>query len=95
MTAKRPFENGLEVVANYTWARATDTSQVAGTFGTFYGGDTPLDPNNVRLENGPSDIDIRNRFTLSFVYQPTMHFENALASNIVNGWARRAGLPGH
>ena len=87
VTAKRPFENGLEVVANYTWARATDTSQVAGTFGTFYGGDTPLDPNNVRLENGPSDIDIRNRFTLSFVYQPTMHFENALASNIVNGWA--------
>ncbi len=63
VTVKRPFQNGLEVLMNYTWAKATDTSQVAGTFGTFYGGDTPLDPNNVRLENGPSDIDVRNRFT--------------------------------
>ena len=45
---RRPFSNGLEVLANYTWARATDTGQVEGTFGTFYGGDTPLDPNNPR-----------------------------------------------
>jgi hypothetical protein len=60
---------------------------VAGTFGTFYGGDTPLDPNNVRLENGPSDLDIRNRFTLSFDYEPTWHSGNAVMGNIVNGWA--------
>ena len=37
-------------------------ARLQGNIGTFYGGDTPLDPNNVRLENGPSDIDIRNRF---------------------------------
>ncbi len=86
VTVKRPFQNGLEVLMNYTWARATDTSQVAGTFGTFYGGDTPLDPNNVRLENGPSDIDVRNRFTVSFVYQPTFHSGNAIVSNVINGW---------
>ncbi len=70
VTVRRPFANGLEFLGNYTWARATDTGQVAGTFGTFYGGDTPLDPNNVRRENGPSDTDVRNRFALSFVYQP-------------------------
>ncbi len=86
VTVKRPFQNGLEVLMNYTWARATDTSQVAGTFGTFYGGDTPLDPNHVRLENGPSDIDVRNRFTVSFVYQPTFHTGNAFARNVINGW---------
>ncbi len=63
VTVKRPFQNGLEVLANYTWARATDTGQVGGNSGTFYGGDVPLDPNNIRLENGPSDTDIRNRFT--------------------------------
>ncbi|HTV56469.1 MAG TPA: phage integrase N-terminal SAM-like domain-containing protein [Terriglobia bacterium] len=45
------------------------------------------DPNNLRLENGPSDIDVRDRFTLSFLYQPTLHLENALARNVVNGWA--------
>jgi hypothetical protein len=75
MTVRRPFANGFEVLANYTWAKATDTGQVQGTNGTFYGGDTPLDPNNPRRDNGPSDTDIRNRFTLSFVYTPHL-FEN-------------------
>jgi hypothetical protein len=70
VTVRRPFANGLEILGNYTWARATDTSQVGGASGTFYGGDVPLDPNNIRAENGPSDTDIRNRFTLSLVYQP-------------------------
>src|SRR5206468_863570 len=72
MTVRRPFSNGLEVLANYTWAKATDTGQVQGTNGTFYGGDTPLDPNNIRRDNGPSDTDVRNRFALSFVYQPQL-----------------------
>src|SRR6202012_1341596 len=40
VTGRRPFANGIEVLANYTWARATDTGQVQGTNGTFYGGDT-------------------------------------------------------
>ena len=87
VTLKRPFQHGVEIVANYTWARATDDGQVAGNNGTFYGGDVPLDPNNLRLENGPSDTDVRNRFTLSFLYQPTFHVANAVASGIVNGWA--------
>jgi hypothetical protein len=87
VTAKRPFANGMELVANYTWARATDDGQVGGNSGTFYGGDIPLDPNNLRLENGPSDTDIRNRFTLTFLFQPTWHIANPFASNLVNGWA--------
>lgn len=87
VTLKRPFKNGLELVANYTWAKATDDDQVGGNNGTFYGGDVPLDPNNLRLENGPSDTDVRNRFTLSFLFQPTLHFQNAFARNVVNGWA--------
>ena len=87
VTVKHPFQHGAEVIANYTWAKATDTDQVGGNSGTFYGGDVPLDPNNVRLENGPSDIDVRSRFTLSFMYQPTFKTGNAVASNIVNGWA--------
>jgi hypothetical protein len=86
VTVRRPLANGLEFVGNYTWARATDTGQVAGTFGTFYGGDVPLDPNNVRGENGPSDTDVRNRFTLTFVYQPTFSIGNNLARSLVDGW---------
>ena len=70
VTVRRPFANGFEALMNYTWERATDTGQVQGNFGTFYGGDTPLDPNNIKIENGLSDIDVRNRMTLSLVYQP-------------------------
>jgi hypothetical protein len=83
-TVRRPFQNGLEVLANYTWAHATDTDQVQGTFGTFYGGNTALDPNNLRGENGPSDIDIRNRFTMSFRYQPRIMMGNKIVKNLLD-----------
>jgi hypothetical protein len=84
VTVRRPFANGFEALMNYTWERATDTGQVQGSFGTFYGGDTPLDPNNVRGENGLSDIDVRNRMTLSFVYQPKIMEGNVWVKNILD-----------
>ncbi|RZU28923.1 TonB-dependent receptor [Edaphobacter modestus] len=86
VTVRRPFKNGLELLMNYTWAKATDTDQVQGAFGTFYGGNAVLDPNNVRGENGQSDIDLRNRFVLSFVYQPQLFKENKWARSIVDGF---------
>jgi len=86
VTVKRPFDKGVEVLLNYTWAHATDTGQVGGANGTFFGGDVPLNPNNIRGENGPSDIDIRNRMTVSFVYQPQFAFGNKVVKNIVDGF---------
>jgi hypothetical protein len=84
VTVRRPIANGLDLLMNYTWARATDTDQVSGAFGTFYGGNTPLDPNNVRAENGPSDIDVRNRFTLAFSYQPKFFADNKIVKNVLD-----------
>ncbi|HVZ84951.1 MAG TPA: TonB-dependent receptor [Terracidiphilus sp.] len=84
VTMRRPFANGLEVLANYTWAKATDTGQVQGNNGTFYGGDTPLDPNNIRGENGPSDIDIRNRFTLALSWQPHIMMDNKIVRTLLD-----------
>ncbi len=92
VTVRRPFSNGLEVLANYTWARATDTGQVQGTNGTFYGGDTPLDPNNPRRDNGPSDTDIRNRFALSFVYQPQFFKDNKWTQRLIDDWLFSGGF---
>ena len=86
VTVRRPFANGFEVLANYTWAKATDTSQVGGANGTFYGGDVPLDPNNIRAENGPSDTDIRSRFTLSLVYKPRLFESNKFLKQAVDGF---------
>jgi hypothetical protein len=76
VSLRRPFQNGLQILANYTWAHATDTGQVQGTNGTFYGGDVPLDPNKPSRDNGNSDIDIRSRFVLGFVYQPQIMKDN-------------------
>lgn len=84
VTVRRPFANGLEVLMNYTWAKATDDGQVGGAFGTFYGGDTPLDPNNIKIENGLSDTDIRNRMTLSFVYQPQIMKDNKIVKHLLD-----------
>jgi hypothetical protein len=86
VSLRRPFANGLELLMNYTWARSTDTDQVQGAFGTFYGGNTALDPNNIRAENGPSDIDVRNRFIASFVYNPRLFEDNKWGKIIVDGF---------
>jgi hypothetical protein len=86
VTVRRPFANGLEILGNFTWAHASDDGQVQGANGTFYGGDTPSDPNNIRFDNGLSDIDIRNRGSITFVYQPTLKVGNVLASQLINGW---------
>jgi len=91
LTARRPFANGLEILANYTWAKATDTGQVGGANGTFYGGDTPLDPNNVRGDNGPSDTDVRNRFTLSFVYTPHILMGNKIVKYALDDFTFSGG----
>ncbi|MBS1814477.1 MAG: TonB-dependent receptor [Acidobacteria bacterium] len=86
VSVKRPFQNGLSVLASYTWSHATDTGQVAGSFGTFYGGDTPLDPNDPRKDYGNSDNDIRNRGVISVVYQPRIYMSNRLVKNLVDGF---------
>ena len=85
-TVRHPFTNGLETILNYTWSRATDTSAVNGANGTFYGGDAPLDPNNIRGENGLSDVDVRNRFTLTIVYQPHILEENRFVKHAIDDW---------
>jgi hypothetical protein len=86
VSVRRPFANGLEILANFTWSKATDTDQVSGTYGTFYGGNPALDPNNLRAENGLSDLDVRNRFVLSLVYQPHLFEDNKWARGIVDGF---------
>jgi hypothetical protein len=84
VTVRRPFANGLEVLMNYTWAHATDTGQVNGANGTFYGGDQPQDPNHPAFDNGNSDTDIRNRYVLSFVYQPRIMMGNFWVKHILD-----------
>ena len=93
-TVRKPFSNGVEVLANYTWARAMDGGQVSGVNGTFNGTDTPLDPfaRGKRLgrsaEYARSDLDERGRFVGSIVASPTVNrfVENKAVRYAVNGF---------
>src|SRR5436305_14536461 len=94
MTACRPFSNILDFIPKYIWYRTTVNGPEAGTFGTFYSGDTPLHPNNMHRDNGPSDTDIRNRFALSFVYQPQLFKDNKWSQHLINDWLFSGGFVG-
>ena len=85
-TIRKPMSHGVEILANYTWARAMDTGQVPGQFGTFNGTDTILDPYNLKGEYGRSDLDMRGRFVGSIVFAPKVALSNRYAGYVANGW---------
>lgn len=86
VSVKKPMAYGLQVLANYTWAKTLDEGEVGGVSGTFNGTDVPIDPNNYKAEYGRSDLDLRNRFTGSVVWAPTLKTPASLANYAVNGW---------
>lgn len=101
---RKPFSHGLQLLVNYTWAKAMDGSQVSGQNGTFNGTNPILDPFNLKnpgtlREYGRSDLDMRGRFVGSIVYAPTFNFANKLARGAANGWTvsgtatEQTGLP--
>lgn len=67
LQANRRLSKGLQVQANYTLSKTTDTGQNSATF-TFTNG--PLNPFDLSLESGRSNLDIPHRFVLSAVWQP-------------------------
>jgi len=103
-TIRKPMSHGLELLVNYTWAKAIDGSQVSGQNGTFNGTNTILDPFNLKnpgtlTEYTRSDLDMRGRFVGSMVYSPNFTFANSITRLAANGWSVSAtateqdGLP--
>jgi Carboxypeptidase regulatory-like domain/TonB dependent receptor len=88
LTLRRPMRHGLEFTANYTWSKAIDGAQVAGSNGTFNGTDYPIDPRNRKLEYGLSDLDQRQRFVANAVWMPSLRsLSSRPARLILDGWA--------
>ena len=94
-TVRKPFSNGVEVLANYTWAKAMDGGQVSGVNGTFNGTDTPIDPfakgkyMGRSAEYALSDLNMKGRFVGSIVASPTIDrfVDNKMARYALDGFS--------
>jgi len=92
LTVRKPMSHDIEFVLNYTYSKALDDGQTAGTNGTFFGTDAVLDPYNFKQDYSRSDLDQRHRFVGSIVWQPTYgkNFSRAIIRQIVDGWTASA-----
>jgi outer membrane receptor protein involved in Fe transport len=88
VSVRKPFGNGIELLANYTLSKAIDNGEVIGTNGTFNGTDTPLDPKNQKQENSLSDLDQRQRFVTSLYWVPPFSkISNKTSRLLLNGFS--------
>jgi hypothetical protein len=67
LQANRRLTDGLQFQASYTLSKARDNGQ---TSQTFTSPNVPLNPYDLRLESGTSNLDIPHRFVASMVYAP-------------------------
>ena len=92
VTFRKPLSHGVEVLANYTWAKAEDNGQAPGGNGTFNGTDAPLIPfrlpgrAGINDEYTRSDLDIRNRTILTVIGKSHLSLENKYLAYVTNGW---------
>jgi len=89
LSLHKPMSHDLELMFNYTFSKALDDGQTAGTNGTFFGTDGVLDPYNLKGDYSYSDLDQRHRFVGSIIWQPSYgkNFENPIARQLVDGWS--------
>ncbi len=87
LTVRKPMRNGVEVLANYTFSRATDNGQQSGGTPMTEGqvGIPAIDPFNNNLEKGYSGTDIRNRFSASVIVAPAWGNSAAGAKRLLVG----------
>ncbi len=92
VTVRKPMSHGVEVLANYTWAKSMDGGQISGVNGTFNGTDTPIDPfargarQGRSAEYALSDLNVKGRFVGSIVAQSKFPISNRYAAYAANGW---------
>ena len=88
LTVNKPMSHDVELLFNYTYSKALDDGETAGTNGTFFGTDGVLDPYNIKRDYSYSDLDQRHRFVGSVVWQPRYgrDLSSAVARQLLNGW---------
>jgi hypothetical protein len=88
---EKRFSHGFNITSTYTWAKFLDN---AGSGGSSLGNEVNpySDYYNRRADYGPSENDIRHRFTFSSVYELPFGKDRAFLSNhplryVVGGWS--------
>ena len=89
---RKTFSSGVNFVANYTFGKVLDNVTEGGLgdysnvngYASLYAGVQDL--NNIHGDYGPSEFDVRHRFTFSGTWDiPKFHFEG-VAGKVLNGW---------
>lgn len=82
------YSHGFSLLASYVWGKYLDII----SFGAE-GGLGPRDPTNFRLNYGPSDSDVANRVTASYIYQlPRWNAAHGVVAGLINDWQNQGIL---
>src|SRR5262249_8208587 len=74
VTANRRLSKGLQLQGSYTLSKSTDTNSYDGTL-------TAQDNTNLTDSVGPSDFDVRHRFSVNLSYDLPFH-----GNRLLDGW---------
>ncbi|HLL74788.1 MAG TPA: TonB-dependent receptor [Pyrinomonadaceae bacterium] len=86
LQANRRLTDGLQFQASYTLSRARDNGQTSVTFTST---NTPTDPYDQNLDQGPANFDIPHRFVASAVWNPRgfgLDDSSPVGRAIFGGW---------
>ncbi|HTS31086.1 MAG TPA: carboxypeptidase regulatory-like domain-containing protein [Bryobacteraceae bacterium] len=93
VTAQKRFSRGFSILANYTWQRGfDDVPPSSGGSGAGATGGTGGEPlpwftlGNRQLDYGPSDINRKQVFVISYLWDIPMPSTNKVAKAILGGW---------
>jgi hypothetical protein len=91
VTLREQFRSWIVAHLNYTYSHNLDEISNGGVFAYgFASGQSILgqnNPNSLRAGNyGNSDYDIRHLISGDFVISPTIHAENGVVRQLINGW---------
>jgi hypothetical protein len=84
LQANQRLSGGLQLLASYTFSKASDTLQ---TSTTFTGTNTPFNVFDPGADSGRSNFDRRNKFVLSAVYAPRVKSVNKVVTALLDGWS--------
>jgi hypothetical protein len=88
VTVNHRFANGFSLMASYVYGKYLDIISYGAE-----GGVGPRNPLNFRQSYGPSDSDVRNRVTSSYIYQlPKLKSAHGVLAGVINDWQNQGVL---